>query len=329
MGRLRGTTIKGELLMSKKGITEGMKIVLHPFEEEMKKMKRDRVIEKQDLDSFLDDIIDVIELNNKCKDDKEIKEMLKNKRLKKAEPKRYTVSVIYENDNDIGFAESIRQDLNNKKNACGVKNHKSFRNDPGAPVDFRLFINCDKPGNGTEADVIYKAYGMCVFLKKDGYGIIFNPDHNFSDSEKAEFIKYYEKVLSKALYQSEQAKKALLKRKKHLNTHTEGYETKFSSGILSKMEETFYNSLDFFDNKGIIGELISIPVALIEFVIFTVSTLLFVAPLGVTEILINATVDNLKEKSFESKFVADAQKQILQVKISELFANLQMEDILC
>ena len=38
MGRLRGTTIKGELLMSKKGITEGMKIVLHPFEEEMKKM---------------------------------------------------------------------------------------------------------------------------------------------------------------------------------------------------------------------------------------------------------------------------------------------------
>ena len=28
------------------------------------------------------DIIDVIELNNKCKDDKEIKEMLKNKRIK-------------------------------------------------------------------------------------------------------------------------------------------------------------------------------------------------------------------------------------------------------
>ena len=50
-------------------------------------------------------------------------------------------------------------------------------------------------------------------------------------------------------------------------------------------------------------------------------------PVSISEITLRATVDNLQESNFDSKFVMDAQRQILVVKLTELFKHDQMRDV--
>lgn len=308
-----------------KGMQDGMR----PFEEKVNAQADKLRDVAENLGKQMDDVIDAIEWNNKFDDPEEIIKLLKEKKLNLKKLKQFKISIIYNDKENEEFAETLRKALNDQKHSCEQKEYSDFKKHVGSSVDYRIYIGNPEKVKEERKEEIYNAYGMKILAHKDDYIVVYDKKYDFTDSEKEKFILYYESVISKVLEKSKKAKKALKERKERREKNPDPGEPDMTYKVLELLEEKLESSLDFWDDKP---EWMSVVLGIPHKVLLAAAMLIggiCLIPVGVGEIIFDITLDGLKEADFDGKFVGDAQKQILEVKILEIFKHKQMEDIIC
>ena len=289
---------------------KGMQDALGPFSEKLNYVA-DTV---NDTREIVDDIIDCIEWNV---DNPE--ELVNNLKAKRKKPKQFRISIVYRGKENEPLADALRKDLNNQNNTCEKVEYTTFTKHIGSLVDYRVYIGNPEKTKAENCQVLYKAYGMTILQWDSSYIVEYDPKHSFTEENKDKFISYYESVISKSLEKSKAAEKALKSRKKRKLLNPTGSEPK---GTYAAMD-ALTNSIDFWDDKpSWMTLLLGLPSML-----FSLVTMVLLIPVGIGELTLRETVENLREANFDNKFVADAQRQILEVKLVDLFKHEQIRDI--
>lgn len=301
---------------------KGMKDVLEPFGKEMDDIK-DRVGETSDL---LDDFIDCIEWN--VNDPEELVNNLKAKKNKRAKLRRFKISIIYDGKENEEFSGTLKTDLDNLKNACKILDYKRFSKDSGGLVDYKIFLGISPDIGNKESQVLYKAYGMNILQMEDSYWVDYNAKYKFEESEKERFISYYESTINKCLKKSKDAEKALKLRKKRKLKNADPLEPMVTNSALNAIEKAYNQSLEFWDDKPYLLTLVLGVPSVITSLLACVFSALALVPVCISEMVLRATVEGLKEAGFDNTFVAKAQRQILEVKLIDLIRQEQLRDML-
>ena len=299
---------------------KGAQDAFRPIKEGLDERYEDLTEEIAELREWTDDVIDCIEWNNKLTNYEDIVNLLKVKKSKKI--KKYKISIIYEDKKYLSFVENLRKNLNAQKNSCEQIGYSEFKKQARCSVDYRIYIGNPEKIKEEETKVLYKAYGMEISSKETEIVVTYNPKYVFSDLEKESFIQHYKNIISYSLERSKKAQKALKSREKR-KSDPDYCEAKSTERLVNIFENSFDNILDNIEGKPM---WIQIPIMIPTFIAHVVG-LISLIPFGVGEILFRATLDGLQEFSFDLKFVEDAQKQILEVKLLEFFKNEQTKDI--
>lgn len=295
---------------------KGMQDAMQPFSEKINSQADALYRLREHIDVFESDIIDCIEWN--IDNPADLLQMLKKKQANKTRIKQFRVSVIYAGKENLAFADALRKDLNKQKNTCERVDYATFTKHVGSLVDYRIYIGNPEKTKESDGEIIYKAYGMLILRAGNSYVVEYDPHHTFSAEGKEQFISYYESIISKSLERSKAAEKALKSRKNRKLSNPDGSDPKGTYTVLDSLT----NSMDFWDNKPAWMTLtLGLPSMLI-----TLIAMVFMIPVGIGELAFRETVENLREANFDNKFVADAQRQILEVKLVDLFMREQMQD---
>lgn len=299
----------------------GMRDALDPFSEKLNYVA-DTV---NDTREIIDDVIDCIEWN--MTNPEELINNLKAKKVKRARPHQFRISIVYQGKENEPLADALRKDLNRQKNTCEMVEYETFIKHAGGLVDYRVYIGNPEKTKEEKCKVLYKAYGMLVLQRDSAYIVQYDPKYNFTEDNKERFISYYESVISKSLEKSKAAENALKARKKRKSANSDPTTPQITYTAKDTVEKFFDRSIDFWDDKP---RLLTLTVGLQSMTASFIASciaLVFLVPVGIGEILLRATVEKLRETNFDNKFVADAQRQILEVKITDLFLQEQMRDI--
>lgn len=301
---------------------KGMKDALDPFSQELDEIK-DKV---NDTSQMLDDIIDCIDWN--LDNLEELVNNLKAKKNNRNSPRRFNISIIYNGKENEDLAGTIKTDLDNLKNACKILDYKRFSKDSGGLVDYRIFLGISPNIGNKESQVLYKAYGMSILQMDGSYWVDYNAKYEFEESEKERFISYYETIIDKCLKKSKAAEKALNTRKIRKSQKGDPLEPKISDTVSDNIIGVFNKGLDFWDDKPYpVTLLLGIP-SMIASIFAACLSFIALVPVAISEIALRATVDGLREANFDKAFVANAQRQILEVKLSDLVIQEQLRDML-
>lgn len=296
----------------------GMQDALLPFSEQQNKTA-DSV---HDFQNHLNEIIDCIIWNHD--DPEKLIEILKRKRASK--PKQFRIAIVYSGKENDALAEALRKDLNNQKNTCHKLDYHSFVKKGSNIVDYRVYIGNPEQVKEEKCKVLYKAYGMSILQDNSSYIVNYDPKFHFDSSNKECFIKYYESIISKSLERSKKAEKALQQRKDRMGKSGGSIDPVTTNTVLDAVMQGTENAVDYWwDKPDWMKIAFGIPTVLVS-TVGTILTFVLCVPVMVSEILLRNTIENLQEADFDSKFVADAQRQILEVKIVDLFKIEQSKD---
>lgn len=300
---------------------KGMQDALDPFGEQIRRVADD----VHNVGEVLDDIIDCIEWN--VEDPEELINKLKDAKAKRAKPRQFRISIIYNGKENESFADTLRKDLNNLKNSCEMIDYLNFTKHVGGLVDYRVYIGNLEKVRAENCKVLYKAYGMEILETGSSYVVAYDPKHKFEEADKEKFIAYYEFVINKALERSKEAEKVLKARKKRKASHYDPLDPQGTYSVWDGAESVVNNIMYFWDGMPLWLQIpLGIPSILLSFLAFVVTTICLI-PVGISEIALRATVDNLREAHFDKKFIAEAQRHILEVKLVDLFRQEQMRGI--
>lgn len=299
----------------------GMQDAQRPFVEPLQQTAENI----HDLNNRFDEIIDCIIWNHD--DPEKLIEMLKSKRASK--PKQFRIAVVYSGKENEDLADALRKDLNNLKNTCQKMDYRSFVKQGSNIVDYRVYIGNPEKEQEEKCKVLYKAYGMRILQIHSSYIADYDPKFHFDATNRERFIEYYESIISESLERSKKAEAALKRRKERMAKSGGSIDPTATNAVLDAVIQGSENAIDFWDDKpGWMQFVIGIPSALVS-IVGAFLTFVLCVPAMISEILLRNTIDNLREADFDSKFVADAQQQILEVKIVDLFRLEQSKDILC
>lgn len=288
---------------------QGMKDALDPFKENMEEVHR----EVKDTRELLDAIIDCIDFNSD--DHEEFKKLMDEIKRKMKKPKQFRIAIIYDSKENEALADLLRKDLNNRKHSCEMIDYASFKKHAGSIVDYRVFLGNSERFRERNTKVLYKAYGMRILQLDHSFAADYDPKYKFTDENKDAFIAYYEKTIRKTLERSHKMQKAIKERKQRKQNSD-------TLGTYAAME-AIDKSTDIWEHTpALVTFVLGIPTMLLSMV-----ALLCLFPVGIGEVALKNTVDKLKEANFDKKFIADAQRQILEVKLVDLFLREQIEDI--
>lgn len=196
-------------------------------------------------------------------------------------------------------------------------------------IDFRRESSASGCSSCREENgrILYKAFGTSILQINDGFVVDYNPQFRFTEDSKERFISYYESVISKSLEKSQKAEKALSSRKERKSTNPNPSEPKLAHAALEQVEHGFNDSLDFWNDKPLwMTVAFGLPSMVVSFLTSAIAILCLI-PVGISEMALRDTVDNLREADFDCKFVADAQRQILEVKLVDLIWQEQIKDL--
>ena len=289
---------------------QGMKDAIDPFKKSIIEDVH-QAIKAQD--ELLEIIIDCIDFGSD--DPEEFKKLMNKIRQKAQKPKQFRIAIIYDSKKNEDLADLLRKDLNNRKHSCEIMDYASFKKNAGSIVDYRVFLGNSEKFRERYTKVLYKAYGMRILQLDHSFAVDCDPKYKFSEENKDAFIAYYEKTIRKTLERSHEMKKAINERKRRKQNSDK-------LGTYAAME-ALDKSTDIWEHTSALVTLVlGIPAMLLSMV-----ALLCLIPVGIGEVALKNTVDKLKEANFDKKFIADAQRQILEVKLVDLFLREQLDDI--
>lgn len=286
---------------------KGMKDGLAPFKEELD-FNGQKI---DDLDKKMDDVIDLIKWNNQYKNPEKLAKLLKEKRSK--EIKKYRISIIYSGTSDQSLADALRKDLNNLNHSCELLRYQEFKRTGGSLADYRVYIGNLENRKERNCKTLYQAYGIKILASNCELILTYNPNISFSDTGKENFISYCETIENEALEMSDSAQNALKDRKYRKRNNPDPMNTKVSD----KMADGIWKYMDSMEDKP---DWMAIPGIILGGI-----GLLASIPVVAGELLVKGVVDEMQEKDFDNKFIADAQRRILEVKMIELFPQMQIK----
>lgn len=272
---------------------------------------------------FRESVVDLIRGMWSDADSKELLEKLLRDKEMQMEPARYKTTVVFCNKDDGDLANALRTDLRKAKNDCGMLEFDEFKKHGAGKMDFVIYVgNPEKAEVGNCDDLLYEAFGCRIF--KSGEDLIAEYDSKVAldEEDRTAFICYYKETLEEALPSKDQAKIARKTKRyeRQQNTRKKRGDTPLMQGIFTFVE----NRLD----DIIMADLpkwAQIP-AVLAYIPFAFASILVAIPVGISEAIINATVEEIQDNSFDGVFLAKAQRQLLQVKILEYVKNKQIQN---
>ena len=260
-----------------------------------------------------ENIIDAIALSG---DEKEkLCEELRRKNNEGILQKKKKIIVTFNNEADKEMAENLREGLEENGNITSILNDEEYKKNIDE-VDYVIAIRSNWEDIKQTYEIIYKdEYGIEIVKKHHMIYACYKEIKLGSKREK--FIKYYKGIMESQWRDGNEIVKLIEKREKR----KKGYKTKVSD-CLSEIEiKTEVAPL------GINNSVLSTVAGVALFPIKALSSLLIVPTMKV-ELEVQDVITNLKEKSFDKKFVQQAQKHILQVKIFDYICNEKIRQIL-
>lgn len=272
---------------------------------------------------FRESVVDLIRGMLSDADSKELLEKLLRDKEMQMEPARYKTTVVFCNKDDGDLANALRTDLRKAKNDCGMLKFAEFKKHGAGKTDFVIYVgNPEKAEVGNRDDLLYEAFGCRIF--KSGEDLIAEYDSKVAldEEDRTAFIRYYKETLEEALPSKDQAKIARKTKRyeRQQNTRKNRGDTPLMQGIFAFVE----NRLD----DIIMADLpkwVQVP-AVIAYIPAVFASLIVAIPVGISEVIINTTIDEMQDNSFDGVFLAKAQRQLLQVKILEYIKNKQIQN---
>lgn len=283
------------------------------FHEESKNVQDTNIETRKSVDNLTDTVLEIIDFIQATPEQREhLLKLLKSKHKKELKPKSFSIKIVFENEEDSETVNNLRKTLNKQKNSAFFLNYEEFKKHNKDKSDYTVFFGNPDEITSENETVIYSAYG-CKILKLDDFTIVATytkiPD---MDSYREEFIEYYTNLTNKAL--NKKSEKALNKRFK---------QKILNMNVSNKYLETWENIADSIVGNSL-PELPGILVAIAGLPFILMMGLLAI-PIGLSEAVVDTVVQSLRDSNFDKKFVSDAQRHILQIKICEFFTNEQIK----
>lgn len=267
-----------------------------------------------------------------------LEESLRKRKSRKRKATKFNLKLVYQDKKDMEMVTSIKSIMSKCGNGVIVEKYEDYKKNTKGTADCIFFIGNDasEEDDWIEADKIYDYYG-CEIKKVEVHGcenilVLHDEKFDFAD-HKDDFIQYYESQVNKIKSESKETnrmKKALEKREKlkaekgKISKEVEKWTDSFmdrtvNSKVLDKME-------DLAEQEGLIGKIGEIGYgalvigAVIGSVIVEISGLLY----GMID---DSLADAIMESDFKKEIVAEAQRQLLSIKVVEYMERKMLEDV--
>lgn len=323
-----------------KGMQDGANPFVDYFSDKSAEMsERQKDIEEniENLREDFDLFFDYIEIP---KEDKTffLEESLRKRKSRKRKATKFNLKLVYQDKKDMEMVTSIKSIMSKCGNGVIVEKYEDYKKNTKGTADCIFFIGNDasEEDDWIEADKIYDYYG-CEIKKVEVHGcenilVLHDEKFDFAD-HKDDFIQYYESQVNKIKSESKETnrmKKALEKREKlkaekgKISKEVEKWTDSFmdrtvNSKVLDKME-------DLAEQEGLIGKIGEIGYgalvigAVIGSVIVEIPGLLY----GMID---DSLADAIMESVFKKEIVAEAQRQLLSIKVVEYMERKMLEDV--
>lgn len=240
-------------------------------------------------------------------------------------PEKYRIDIKYEKQ-DSTAVDLLKGALENYKNKCSlseiIKGHEC---PSGGEYDFTIIVGkniaSERVLSFGKQQKIYDTYG-CSITSPEGSNIfVLQNNDTFDEYNRNDFLNYYiETCLSESGVKNSKAKKLAEKRRTKKTRSWRIWEglSSFPEWAMDKI-----NIEEDSDNWGIIllkglATIAMLPVGLVSFAASFV--------IGLPEEFIQDRVKKLQDSNFDKKFVEEAQKDILVVKIAEYIVQEQYKN---
>lgn len=323
-----------------KGMQDGAK----PFEDYFnvkseETFQRHKDIEEsiESLQETFDLFLDYIEMPE---EDKKVflEESLGKRKNRKKKFHKFNLKLIYQNKEDKEMVENIKSIMSKCGNGVIVERYEDYKKKTIGQADIIFFI-CSEVTEKNEwikAEKIYDYYG-CEIKKIKVHGcenilILYNEKFDFAD-HKDDFIHYYESQINKIKRESKETKrmkKALEKRKKlkaekgkiskEVGKWTDSFmDRTLDSEVMDKME-------DLAEQEGLIGKIGEIGYGALVIGAF-IGSVIVVIPGLLYGMIDDSLADAIMESDFKTEIVAEAQRQLLSIKVIEYMERKMLEEV--
>ncbi len=325
--------------MSKKHDKKIADIVTKPLSEKIKEN-----LEKSDLEiknlkksndevaEILDDVVTYATLSDESaketflNDFKEKRERMKNA---PKDPAKFKISTIYDKKRDEELADNLRKSLANYSHSTNISSYKTYKKEINAVPDYKIFIG--NPDNIVGTNV-FSEYGCKIQRNDTSIIATYDEDSNEVKNNKEDFIKYYTTLTEKITKDKTELRKIALENEKELELikNKKKVDEKrdtdtpapFADKILNKVDELANKALDYADDHLPLPLQIATGAAglasLITAGVVSISV-------GIAEFPSRMIIEELQDSNFDNKFIAEAQRHILLIKLCEFIANEQCE----
>lgn len=318
-----------------KGIMDGAK----PFEniydakaKEMSEKYKDVKGAMEDTQEVVMAVLDLLELPEGER--KEFMKSVKKKwSKKKFEPPKYDIKIVFKKEEDQEMVDNLRSAMSSSGHSVSLKEYSDYSRQTYGKADYIFFI--DKPEkeivDWEDADRIYSAYG-CEIIKTDinsCKNVLLTYDENYDFDEcREDFIQYYRNQLKKIKRESKEAKKAakaLEERKERERKKQIGKK----EGRLGKHMDSVFNSLDKMADKMLDWPaMFQVGAAISVLALAGISMLVVQLAETMEEVAesLKDLSDKIADSNFDKRFVAEAQRQILAIKMIEFMERQCLEN---
>ncbi|RKI37946.1 hypothetical protein D7V86_21730 [bacterium D16-51] len=322
-----------------KGMQDGAK----PFEDffndknaEMSERQKDVEENIENLREDFEMFFDYIEMPE---EDKKVflEESLRKRKNRKKKSHKFNLKLIYHDKEDKEMVENIKSVMSKCGNGVIAERYEDYKKKTIGQADIIFFI-CNEAMEENEwikAEKIYDYYG-CEIKKIEVHGcenilVLYDEKFDFAD-HKDDFIQYYESQINKIKRESKEIKrmkKALEKRKKlkaekgKISKEVEKWadsfmDRTFDSEVLDKME-------DLAEQEGLIGKIGEIGYVALVIGAF-IGSVMVVIPGLLYGMIDDSLADAIMESDFKMEIVAEAQRQLLSIKVIEYMEQKMLGD---
>ena len=283
-------------------------------------------------DEIKDVVLDIIDSITMPDEEKEVfLKTIKEKYTRNQKIAQFKVRIVYDKKDDEEFANNLRKSLANQKNTTIINDYEDYKKKNTSTVDYNIFIGNPDEINGEE---IFNSFG-CIIRRNEKNLTATYDDKNLSvKNHKESFIKYYtdltnqvfenEKELNKIVFENEEEIKVLKKKRENDEKRLRQGDTPFTEKFMNVFESASDKILDVADDAppllGMLIAALSAPVVLLAGAIL-------VLPVGISEVTARYIAEELQDSNFDRKFIAEAQRHILQIKLCEFVSNEQIKQI--
>lgn len=200
------------------------------------------------------------------------------------------VKIVNENKEDYDIMDNLRKTLNEKRFDCSSCSYSQYKSAGRGAASYVIFLEDYEKLADKKVENIYKDNFGCRIYRRGDFIVALHDKSVIIENEQ-EFLKYYESVMHESVEQNKKLK-------------TEFEKRKISAVNDSRYLKMWKIAVDTVDKNLFVGLMQGV-------------FLLTQLPQGITEGVILSIAQTIQEGRANDKILAEVQKQILIVKLTE------------